>query len=148
MVGAVATGLFVLAMSNPAAAAESDNAAWSDAPTGDRTCITVGNLTATACFKPYGDVIYVQDLSPDANEVYAYWQNQLRDSTGTWGTYRSGTCTYTGGAYGWGSCNKDFYEHSSSNAWGGQGSRVRVKACVNDLGDDTCSSLTVWVNNQ
>ncbi|MFJ8085342.1 hypothetical protein ACIQ6Y_32700 [Streptomyces sp. NPDC096205] len=143
------TGLLVLAMANPASAVtmENDTAVRDTSDAGDG-CITMGNLSATACFKPYGDVVFAVDMLPDAYSVYALWQNELRNSVGTWGLYRNGKCSWSGSAPSKGSCNKDMYEHSSSNAWGGKGSRVRVKACTNDLGDDTCSGWSSWIYNQ
>ncbi|MFF3030010.1 hypothetical protein ACFVS7_03145 [Streptomyces rubiginosohelvolus] len=72
-----------------------------------------GNIAATGCFKPYGDVVFASDHSPDGHSVYTLWQNQLRDK----------------------------------NAWGGKGSKVRVKACVADFGDDTCGSWSSWIYN-
>ncbi|MFI0106778.1 hypothetical protein ACH4NW_00240 [Streptomyces globisporus] len=106
-----------------------------------------GNIAATGCFKPYGDVVFASDHSPDGNSVYTLWQNQLRDGTGTWGLYRKGKCSYSGGSFSMGSCNKEMYEHSSRNAWGGKGSKVRVKACVADFGGDTCGSWSSWIYN-
>lgn len=148
VLGVAATGLLVLAMSSPAAAVPMENdTAVRDTSSDSGSCITTGNIAATGCFKPYGDVVFAQDISPDANDVYTLWQNQLRDSTGTWALYRNGKCTYTGGSISKGACNKEMYEYSSTNAWGGKGSRVRVKACVIDFGDDTCSSWSGWINN-
>ncbi|MFF1298520.1 MULTISPECIES: hypothetical protein [unclassified Streptomyces] len=136
--GAVATGVLVLAMSNPAAAAdESDTGVASSAPTSG-TCVTEIQ-GARACFKPDGDVIYAKDTSLDGWSVYASWENQLRNSSGTWKTYRTGKCWNNRGEGDWVSCNKDFYENSTSpNALGGTGSRIILAACVDDLGDDTC----------
>lgn len=148
-VGMVATGLLVLTMANPASAVTMEyNTAVRDTSNAGDGCITMGNLSSTACFKPYGDVVFAADMLPDGYSVYALWQNELRNSVGNWGLYRNGKCTYTGGSISKGSCNKDMYEDSSSNAWGGKGSRVRVKACTNDLGDDTCSGWSGWIYNR
>jgi len=148
VVGAAATGLLVLAMSNPAAAVTMEyDTAVRDRSSDAGTCVGTSNIAATGCFKPYGDVVFASDTSFDGAEVYTLWQNQLRDSTGTWGLYRNGKCSWDGGGFTMGACNKEMYEDSSRNAWGGTGSRVRVKACVNDLGDDTCSSWSSWIYN-
>jgi hypothetical protein len=143
-VGAVATGVLVLAMSNPAAAAESDTGGASNGPSSG-TCISEIS-GARACFQPDGDVIYAKDTSFDAYSVYTYWENQLKDSSGTWKTYRSGKCWNKRGSGEWASCNKDFYENSSTNAYGGKGSRISIAACVDDLGDDTCEP-SPWLYN-
>ncbi|MET8732173.1 hypothetical protein ABZV81_34125 [Streptomyces parvus] len=146
--GVAATGLLILAMSDPAAAATMEyNTAVKDTSTDVGSCIATGNKAAKGCFKPYGDVVFAADSSKDGFAVYTDWQNELRDSKGKWGLYRNGRCTYSEGAYRHGACNKDMYENSSSNAWGGKGSRIRVKVCVADLGDDTCSSWSSWIYN-
>ena len=149
VVGAAATGLLVLAMSNPAAAVtmEYDTAVRDTSSVPNEFCVGSGNVAATGCFKPYGDVVFASDHAADTDAVYTLWQNQLRDSTGTWGLYRNGKCTYSEGAYSKGACNKEMYEHSIRNAWGGTGSRVRVMACVDDIGDDTCGSWSSWIYN-
>jgi hypothetical protein len=153
VVGTAATGLLVLAMSNPAAAVtmEYDTAVKDSSSVNDYYCISAENgaswTLARACFEPSGDVIFAYDGAKDGYAVYALWQNELRDSNGNWGLYRNGKCTYEGGGYSQGACNKEMYEYSSRNAHGGVGSRVRVKACVADIGDDTCSSWSRWILN-
>ncbi len=135
--GAVATGVLVLAMSNPAAAAESDTGSASSGPTSG-TCISEIS-GARACFQPDGDIIFAKDTSFDGYSVYTSWVNQLKDSSGNWKTYRTGTCRNNRGSGEWAACNKDFYENSTSpNALGGKGSRISIAACVDDLGGDTC----------
>lgn len=144
-VGSIATALLVVGMSHPAAAAETDTAVSSGTPT-NASCIT--ELSgAEACFKPDGDILYVLDTSRDGHDVYAKWDNQLRDSSGSFRSYRTGSCRSSLGYGNWAACNKDFYEDSSDNAYGGNGSRILLYACVDDLGDDSCTGITVYNRN-
>ncbi|MCZ4506708.1 hypothetical protein O3Q52_00490 [Streptomyces sp. ActVer] len=133
-----------MAMSNPAAADDDNTGVVGGAPSGG-TCIT--NIQgAAACFQPYGDVIWSKDTSTDGYGVYAKWTNQLRDSGGSWSTYRSGKCSNPGSSGDWASCNKDFYEADNTNAYGGQGSRIQVTACIASIGDDECDT-SPWISN-
>lgn len=147
VLGMAATGMLVLAMSNPAAAAtmEYDTAVKDTTSVNDYYCVVKDDLwtTARACFKPYGDVLFAGDEFKDGASATTEWQNELRDSNGNWGLYRNGKCTWSGGSGTQGSCNKEMYEYSSKNAHGGVGSRVRVKACLGD----SCSSWSRWILN-
>lgn len=140
-----AGGALFVAMSNPAAAAEeTDKGVPSGAPSSG-TCIT--EITgATGCFQPYGDVIYIKDTSLDGYSVYVKWQNEIRNSSGTWHSYRNGKCTSDRGKGDWAKCDKDFYEASSTNALGGKGSRIKLTACVASIGDDECAT-SPWLSN-
>ncbi|MFC8534178.1 hypothetical protein ACFUJY_09495 [Streptomyces sp. NPDC057249] len=141
-----AGGALFVAMANPAAAAEEvDKGVATGEPSGAMTCI-VEVAGATGCFKPYGDVIYTRDNSFDAYSVYAKWQNQIRDSSGTWHAYRNGKCTNDRGQGDWAKCDKNFYEASTTNAYGGKGSRIKLTVCVANLGDDHCAT-TPWLSN-
>ncbi|TXS28387.1 hypothetical protein EAO74_13380 [Streptomyces sp. gb1(2016)] len=101
---------------------------------------------AKACFQRYGDLIWTKDTSADGYSVYTNWTNQLKQPSGTWKTYRTGKCSNPGSSGDNASCNKDFYESSSTNAYGGKGSRIQVSACVASFGDDECQTTT-WINN-
>ncbi|MGW1977992.1 hypothetical protein [Streptomyces sp. NPDC001889] len=126
-------------------AAESDKAVASGPPS-DATCLV--SFMANSCFKKYGDSWYLRDLEWDGMDVYADWQNQLRNAGRDWVSYRSGRCTSELGSGDWGRCNKDFYEDSAHNAKGGYGSRVRWRACRDQpLSPDTCGSGATWVKN-
>ncbi|KUO10617.1 hypothetical protein [Streptomyces dysideae] len=147
------TGLLVLAMGNPASAAtmEYNTASSDNSSVNSYYCAYAKNgagwTLARGCFQPSGDIVFAKDNSADGWPVYTLWQNELKDSNGNWGLYRNGKCSWSGNAPSQGSCNKDMYEYSSKNAHGGVGSRVRVKSCVADLGDDTCSSWSTWILN-
>jgi hypothetical protein len=145
VLGAVATGLLVLAMSNPAAADDDNTGVVGGSPGSDSTCI-INIQGAKACFQPYGDVIWIKDTSFDGYSVYAKWTNQLRDSGGSWHNNRSGKCSNPGSSGDWASCNKDFYEASTTNSYGGKGSRIQVTACIASIGDDECDTST-WISN-
>ncbi|MFG2592158.1 hypothetical protein [Streptomyces sp. NPDC048438] len=141
----MAGGALFFTMSNPAAAAESNTGVVGGSPGSTATCISTIS-GAKACFQRYGDVIWTKDTSGDGYSVYTNWTNQLKQPSGTWKTYRTGKCSNPGSSGDNASCNKDFYESSSTNAYGGKGSRIQVSACVASLGDDECQTTT-WINN-
>ncbi|MGW1587528.1 hypothetical protein [Streptomyces sp. NPDC002386] len=134
-----------MAMSSPAVAADDDTGVVGGSPASGSTCI-INIQGAKGCFQPYGDVIWIKDTSLDGYGVYAKWTNQLKNSSGNWQTYRTGKCSNPGSSGDWAACNKDFYESSSTNAYGGKGSRIQVTACVASIGDDECDTST-WISN-
>jgi hypothetical protein len=96
------------------------------------------------CFKKYGDQWWVRDTGTDVTAYAAIlWENHLKDASGSWGLYRSGECDNGLGDGQWGVCNKDYYEDSSRNAWGGYGSRLRWRSC----GVYGCTGWSNWVYN-
>lgn len=97
--------------------------------------------SAQACFRPYGDQIWVYDFDTPYAAI-GEWQNQLYYG-GTWNHYRSGDCQSLQGEGQWGLCNYDFYEDSTTHKYGDQGSRVRFRAC----GPWGCSSWSPWWRN-
>jgi hypothetical protein len=132
-----------------ATAAENDNAVnTADSPPypGVSADDCTGNYLVDTCFQKYGDKIWVRDLDPDNLYVYAYWENYLRDSSGTWRLYRWGRCEdHLGYAATWTYCDKSFYEDQTSpNALNGMGSGIRLYACFETGG---CPTGYVWVRN-
>ncbi|GAA2706744.1 hypothetical protein [Micromonospora olivasterospora] len=118
-----------------------DNAVPGSPPTGLHCTATQG---VQGCFKKYGDQWWVQDTASDVTAYAAVlWENHLRDGSGSWGLYRSGECNNRLGDGRWGVCNKDYWEDSSHNAWGGYGSRLRWRSC----GVYGCTSWSNWVYN-
>ncbi|MET8568963.1 hypothetical protein [Streptomyces sp. NPDC004783] len=105
---------------SPAQAADYDQATPGSLPS-DAICTSV--TSGNGCFRKYGDQFWVRKW--DAVSFDVRWENELWDGQ-RWLTYRMGTCTaYTLDVGQWGVCNKDFYENSSTNAYGSQGSRLR-----------------------
>jgi hypothetical protein len=81
---------------------ELDYAVRSDGPTGEYYCTDVDGLAgAYACFKPYGDVLFIKDTRADGHAAVAEW--------GIVGN-RWGSCVNTLGSGSWGKCNKNFPE--------------------------------------
>ncbi|MGW2260400.1 hypothetical protein ACWCXE_21670 [Streptomyces sp. NPDC001780] len=79
------------------------------------------------CFEQYGDVIRVWSRNYTDGSPRAYWANELKDSNGVWKLYREGVCYGDYARNSWVSCNKDFYENTTSpNALGGKGSRIKL----------------------
>jgi hypothetical protein len=116
------------------------------------TCneITTGGPTAEwlagqACYVPSVERIYVYDAWKDGHGVSAQWENYLRDPNGNWVLYRRGYCTNSLGEGNWGYCQKNFYQDDTyPNAVGGQGSGLRVYACINNV---VCNGTETWVRN-
>jgi hypothetical protein len=102
-------------------------------------------LVGWACFEYYGDRLWVMDELDDNGSLDLQWQNQLWTGS-KWDLYRHGSCItdYTYPLYEWQTCNKDFYESSSTNYYGAQGSRVRWRVCDPY---DYCYAWTSWHNN-
>jgi hypothetical protein len=121
-------------------------AVWGSGPSNVAECTETD--VASGCFQKYGDQIWVKDGSGDFFGTYVKWENWLRNANLEWLRYRSGECVNELDAPNWGVCNKDFYEHSTAgNAYGGTGSRIRIRACVSAVGTDPCTSwLTVYNN--
>ncbi|MDX3781424.1 hypothetical protein [Streptomyces europaeiscabiei] len=109
-------------------------------------CVEIGIAQSRACFGRAGDVIYVVDEESDFHNVYAKWDNHLKNASGDWVGYRSGECWNKMGTPYWVSCNKDFYEDDARNAKNGHGSRIRLTICIDDLGDPTCETDS-WIRN-
>lgn len=106
--------------------------------------------TAKGCFTRYGDVWRIQDSLADGNQTFIYWENWLWNGS-SWQPYRSGWCNNNHGAPNWGQCNKDYYESSSTNYYGDQGSRIRFQTCRRDLINTSCTPSSIgsapWINN-
>jgi hypothetical protein len=141
-----------LARQAPATAAaasyEEDTAVAGTPPSFDpNDCIGLevsGHIVMGTCFQPYGDKIWVEDTYGDGYAAVASWVNYLRDASGNWDSYRSGSCTNSLTAGHWGVCNKDFYEDSTSpNAAGGQGSGIRLYPCTSNV----CTTDYAWIRN-
>ncbi len=145
LVSAAAMFSAMLAGASPASASIGDSAVAGTPP-----AFSSGQCQETAaskaCFEPYGDKIWVYDKEADNAAAAGYWENYLRDSSGSWDyseIYRAGQCTNHLGAHHWGYCNYDFYEDNSLNYYGGYGSGLRVYALTEygPKGD------YVWVRN-
>lgn len=136
----------VAAAEGPIVPVESD-LAESFGPPGQEALCTYANIAA-GCFRPYGDVLYVQDSRANLSSPYLHWQNQLRGPNGSWTLYRAGKCWNMLDAPNWGICNKDFYEHSTVRSDGGKGSQLRWRLCSPAAaGNDSCTAWTGWINN-
>jgi hypothetical protein len=129
-----AAGLVGMAVAVPLAAAPASAAysyewqegAASEGPTGTFSCIQTDY--SGVCYEPYGDKIFVLDLSSaDHNSAVARWLTDY----GRWGT-----CRNARGAGQWVVCNKDFKEGAmlgfraaqydgDTGAWWGPESFVR-----------------------
>ena len=113
---------------------EFDQSSTGSAPS-DRICVSYA--TASACFKKYGDQIWVRDTEwSEHPQAIGEWENWLFDGS-QWNLYRKGYC-YRLYETDWGVCNKDFYEDTTTNYFGGQGSRIYWRACS----FDGCSAWT------
>jgi hypothetical protein len=92
------------AASGPVTAAYSfewDVAVSGGGPSGDYACVSTA--ASKACFQPYGDKIWVKDLTGvDQASAVARWYTDY----GRWGTCRNAL-----GAGHWGVCNKNFAEN-------------------------------------
>jgi hypothetical protein len=133
---------------------EDDVASYTFEENGDK-CTTVskppfGGLSAKGCFVKYGDIWRIQDGSTDGDQTFIYWENWLHDGS-TWRPYRHGECNNNLNAPNWGQCNKDLYENSSTNYYGGRGSRVRFQVCTRDIMGNYCIPEDIggatWVSN-
>lgn len=81
---------------------ELDYAVLSDGPTGEYYCTNADGLAGTfACFKPYGDVLFIKDTRADGHAAVAEWDII---------NLRWGSCVNTLGNGKWGKCNKNFAE--------------------------------------
>ncbi|MEV4760886.1 hypothetical protein AB0J86_38085 [Micromonospora sp. NPDC049559] len=123
---------------------EMDDAVSGGSPSGGVCTTTIGN-DATGCFVRYGDQWFVQAIDPDAaGGTSISWSNELyAGSSRGWVTYRHGTCYGWAGVGTWVHCNKDYYENTSENYFGYQGSRLRWTVCAN-----YCSEERVTTNDQ
>ncbi|MCW6007267.1 hypothetical protein K1W54_22375 [Micromonospora sp. CPCC 205371] len=106
---AVAAGVAAILLTPTAAyaeyyGAETDYAQSSAGPTGDYACAT--HTGVIACFKAYGDVIYVKDIMADGYAAVAEWSVRTDDP-------RSGSCVNKLTAGKWGVCNKNFVENQT-----------------------------------
>ncbi|MET9451768.1 hypothetical protein [Streptomyces cinerochromogenes] len=130
---------------------EWDTAVSGGTPPQDCLANAISRTGSEACFERYGDVLWVKDTSADGHSATNSWDNYLADSGGNWTLYRQGSCVNKLGSGKWGYCNKDFYENSSANAYGGRGSSVDYAACVYDSADGTwhgCSGSLSMLNDQ
>ncbi|WP_412074691.1 hypothetical protein ACLF6K_00540 [Streptomyces xanthophaeus] len=105
--------------------------------------ITYPGGIGSVCFQKYGDVWKVGRSYYETSRTSVQWVNQLKNSSGSWVTYREGECFNDLGHSTFGTCNKDYYENSSRNALGGYGSRLAFKACL----VSSCSAQSPWVYN-
>jgi hypothetical protein len=107
-------------------------------------------MVAKGCFTRYGDVWAIQDSFGDTYQTFIYWENWIRDGA-SWRPYRYGECSNNLGAPNWGKCNKDYYESSSTNFYGGTGSRIRFQVCRRQPWATTCNPGSIndaaWINN-
>lgn len=142
-VSAVAVLGTVLVGASPAFASATEAVAGTPPTWASGQCYT--NSTVKACFQPYGDKIWVLDTASDGYAGNASWENLLRNSSGAWDTrvYRSGNCANHLTANHWGYCNYDFYEDTTTNAFGGQGSGIRVFPWAANAGQTGYA----WVRN-
>ncbi|MFI6289600.1 hypothetical protein ACIBCM_33515 [Streptomyces sp. NPDC051018] len=112
----------------------------------DRNCDYIATApnsgASTVCFEKNGDKLWVKSFDSLNARISMQWWNEIRTASG-WELHRHGECFNDSGQHALGSCNKDFYEHSTVRPDGGHGSRIRFKACR--LG--TCSGVTPWINN-
>lgn len=120
----------------------------------DAICESVGLPTsrfAGGCFKRYGDEWWVTQNALYGEKVYVDWENYLLApgpffGGSHWELYRTGRCYLnTLSEFAWGVCNKDYYEHSSTNFYGLKGSQLRWRVCVQGW---SCSSWTSRYNDQ
>ncbi|MGQ4515417.1 hypothetical protein [Streptomyces sp. DW26H14] len=124
--------------STPAAAAVAEYAK-AGTPNFDKhviKCVSVSG--AKACFQPYGDILWVYGRGHDAN-----WENHIRNSSGAWQEYRVGSCMNALSGNRWGYCNKNFYEDTTKNKYGGKGSGIRLQAEA----DGKNVSSQIWIRN-
>jgi len=107
-------------------------------------------MTAKGCFTKYGDVWHILDAAVDGQQTFIYWENWLWNGS-SWKPYRSGWCNNDLGGNNWGKCNKDYYESSSTNYYGGKGSRLRFQVCRRNFVGTNCTPGSIdgaaWINN-
>ncbi|MFE9356182.1 hypothetical protein [Streptomyces olivaceoviridis] len=116
-------------------------------PAADQVCATVSG--AEGCFVKYGDKFTAEDTASDGYSAVVYWTNYLWDGS-SWRPYRTGGCLNSAGAGTKGTCNYDFYENTSTNAYGAKGSQLAFKACTYDSPTDTvasCGAVKTAVND-
>ncbi|MEU3409745.1 hypothetical protein ABZ760_00430 [Streptomyces sp. NPDC006658] len=116
-------------------------------PAADQVCATVSG--AEGCFVKYGDKFTAADTKSDGYSAAVLWTNYLWDGS-NWRAYRSGLCYNTAGAGTTGTCNYDFYEDTSTNAYGSKGSELVFQACTYNSPTDTlesCGALATAVND-
>lgn len=111
-------------------------------------------MTAKGCFTKNDDLWYIQDAFPDGSQTFVYWENWLWSGDGPgaqWKPYRYGECTNNLNAPNWGKCNKNYYESSSTNFYGGKGSKIRFQTCRRVPADNVCNPVSIedapWINN-
>jgi hypothetical protein len=117
---------------------EYDYAVAATPPSSGLTCVSASG--AKACFQKYGDKIWILDTSGTTYAAVAPWENYLWNGS-SWQLYRTGNCYNRLGKGVWGVCNKDFYEDSSTNAYGSTGSGLRLWAENLDWSD------YIWIRN-
>ncbi|MEV5148186.1 hypothetical protein AB0L14_28285 [Streptomyces sp. NPDC052727] len=116
-------------------------------PAADQVCATASG--AEGCFVKYGDKFTVADTKSDGYSAAVSWDNYLWDGS-HWRLYRSGGCYNSAGAGTTGFCNYDFYENTSTNAYGAKGSKLVFQACTYNSPTDTvisCGAETTAVND-
>ncbi|MEU5781955.1 hypothetical protein [Micromonospora lupini] len=111
-------------------------------------------LRAKGCFSKNGDIWRVQDAFPDGTQTFVFWENWLWSGDGPgaqWKPYRYGECTNSSGSDTWARCNKDYYESSNTNVYGGKGSKIRFQTCRRVPADNVCTPASIeeapWINN-
>ncbi|MEV7871547.1 hypothetical protein AB0P17_36855 [Streptomyces sp. NPDC088124] len=116
-------------------------------PAADQVCATATG--AVGCFVKYGDKFIVEDTASDGYSAAVVWANYLWDGS-SWQLYRTGLCYNPEGAGTMVTCNKDFYEDSSTNAYGAKGSVLDFQACTYNSPTDTlvrCGDAKTAVND-
>jgi hypothetical protein len=105
-------------------------------------------VAGRACFEKTGDIFHVK--SEVTNQIYVYWENWLWNGS-AWKAYRHGRCNNQNGAGTWVTCNKDFYESSSTNYFSKKGSRLRFQTCIRYATPDSCNPGSIsdagWFHN-
>jgi hypothetical protein len=105
--GLIGTAIAIVAAATPASAAYSyewDNGVAVSGPSGTERSWCISSDYSEVCIQPYGDKIFVKDLSgEDHASAVARWFTDY----GRWGTCRNSL-----GAGHWAVCNKDFKEGS------------------------------------
>jgi hypothetical protein len=127
LIGAVAAAVLAATVSvSPAYAADGPQIGTPASPGGAFTCTEYG--WATACFEKYGDKLWIYNGDWEfPRYTKNQWENWLWDGD-EWIKYRWGECFDDGGG-SWFVCNKDFYENTSTNYYGGKGSNIFWRAC-------------------
>ncbi|WP_433134008.1 hypothetical protein ACQPWW_17400 [Micromonospora sp. CA-240977] len=134
---------------------ETNQAALTSAsPPSDAICDRVqisSSYYIEGCFQKYGDRWWVRQIGNDiTTRAYIEWENELAAYQGPLGTpnyevYRDGQCLAAPSTSQWSTCEKDYYENSSTNYFGLKGSRLYWHVCLAPY--DSCYTSRTTVNN-